>query len=96
MITIHQDNNSRADGIIFTMPDTKDKEKAWTLRPRQKIKRDKPAALYRHLIVIGDLILIDLNKLKIPKKILQYYSFTMVINGFLWQKKQASFLHQKH
>lgn len=28
MITIHQDNNSRADGIIFTMPDTKDKEKA--------------------------------------------------------------------
>ena len=38
-----------------------------TLRLRQKVKRDKIIALYRHLNVIGDLDLIDLDQFKLTK-----------------------------
>ena len=42
-----------------------------TLRLTQKVKRDKLAALYRHLNVTGNVDLINLNRLKLrtdPKK----------------------------
>ena len=88
---IHQDkdyddynilNTSKVDEISFTEPETE--ETTSTLRLKQKVKRDKLAALYRHLTGIIDLI--DLGWLKLtrnPKKEPQYLSFTKVINGLL-------------
>ena len=62
-------NASRMDEISFTLPGTT--EATTTLWLRQKVKRDKLAALYRHLNITGNLDLIDLNRLKLttgPKK----------------------------
>ena len=61
-------------------------EPASTLSLRQKVKRDKIIALYRHLHVTGDIDLIDLNRFKLtkdPKKGSHFSSFTTVIDGFL-------------
>ena len=52
-------NTSRIDETSFTEPDTT--EATSTLRLTQKVKRDKLAALYRHLYVTGNLDLIDLD-----------------------------------
>ena len=66
---VHQDddydyfntpNTSRIDETSFTIPDTT--EATSTLRLRQKVKRDKLTALYRHLNVTGDIDLIDLDQ----------------------------------
>ena len=53
----HTPNTSRADETSFTVPDTT--EATSTLRLRQKVKRDKITALYRHLNVTGNIDLID-------------------------------------
>ena len=42
-------------------------ETTLTSRLRQKVKRDKAAALYRHLNVTGDLDLMNLNRLNYTK-----------------------------
>ena len=62
-------NTSRVDETSFTEPATT--EATSTLRLNQKVKRDKLAALYRHLNVTGYLDLIDLDPFKLttdPKK----------------------------
>ena len=84
---VHQDedcddynipNTSRVDETSFREPATT--EATSTLRLNQKVKRDKLAALYRHLKVTGNLDLIDLNQFKLmidPKKgatIFEFYS----------------------
>ena len=48
-------NTSRVDETSFTMPCSTDKGTTSTLRLRQKVKRDKLAALYRHLNIAGNL-----------------------------------------
>ena len=62
-------------------PDTT--EATSTLRLRQKVKRDKINALYRHLNVTGNLDLIDLGLPRIQKKGSQFLSFITVIDEFL-------------
>ena len=52
-------NTSRIDETSFTQPDTT--EATSTLQLRQKVKRDKIIALYRHLNVTGDPGLADIN-----------------------------------
>ena len=65
---IHQDedyddyntpNTSRINETSFIEPDTT--EAISTVQLRQKVKRDKLTALYRHLNVTGNLDLIDLD-----------------------------------
>ena len=65
---VHQDDDyddyrtpdtSRVDETSFTLPDAT--EATSTLRLRQKVKRDKINALYRHLNVTRDIDLIDLD-----------------------------------
>ena len=69
----------------FMEPDTT--EATSTLRLRQKVKRDKINALYRHLNVTSNPDLIDLDwfRLTKDKKKMepQFLSSTMVIDGFL-------------
>ena len=77
-------NSSRVDETSFMEPATTDATS--TLRLNQKVKRDKLAALYRHLNVTGNLDLINLDRFKLttdPKKKPQFLSFTTVIDGFL-------------
>ena len=90
---VHQDedcddynipNTSRVDETSFREPAIT--EATSTLRLNQKVKRDKLAALYRHLNVTGNLDLINLDRFKLttdPKKKPQFLSFTTVIDGFL-------------
>ena len=54
-------DTSRVDETSFTEPGTI--EATSTLRLRQKVKRDKLTALYRHLNVTGDIDLIDLDRI---------------------------------
>ena len=65
----------------FMEPDTT--EATSTLRLRQKVKRDKINALYRHLNVTGNLDLIDLGLRWIQKEGSQFLSFITVIDEFL-------------
>ena len=61
-------NTSRVDETSFTEPDTT--EATSTLQLRQKVKRDKITALYRHLNLTGDPGLPDIDRfmiIKIPK-----------------------------
>ena len=69
---VHQDedyddcntpNINRINETSFTVPDTT--EATSTLRLRQKGKRDKITALYRHLNVTGNLYLINLDRFKL-------------------------------
>ena len=60
IITVHQ---IQAGWKSFTEPGTT--EATSTLRLNQKAKRDKLAALYRHLNVTGNLDLIDLDRFKL-------------------------------
>ena len=59
--TYETPNTSRIE-TSFTVPDT-------TEALRQKIKRDKINALYRHLNVTGNLDLIDIDRFTIKKNI---------------------------
>ena len=102
---VHQDddyddnntpNTSRVGETSFTVPDTP--EATSTLRLRQKVKRDKITALYRHLNVTGDIDLIDLDWFRLktdPKEGATVFEF---YNGDWWvplTNKRVSFLHQK-
>lgn len=92
-------NTSWINKVNFTTPGTTIKEKTSSLRLRQKVKQGKLAALYRHLNVKVNLDLSNLDWCKMttdPIKGAAVSSFTMVINTFLWQNQQVSFLHQKH
>ena len=53
-------DTSRIDETSFTVPDTAEATSA--LRLRQKVKRDKITAFYRHLNVTGDTDLADLDR----------------------------------
>ena len=59
-------NASRVDETSF-MEEPDATERTSTLHLRQKVKRDKIIALYRHLNVTGDLDLIDLDQFKLTK-----------------------------
>ena len=75
-------NTSRVDETSFTEPDTT--KATSNLRLNQKVKRDKLAALYRNLNVIGNLDLIDLDLFKLttdPKKGATNFAF---YNGERW------------
>ena len=75
-------NTSRVDEISFTEPDTT--EATSTLQLKQKVKRDKLAALYRHLNVTGNLDLIDLGRFRFTtdhKKGVTIFEF---YNGDRW------------
>ena len=88
---VHQDedcddynipNTSRVDETSFREPATT--EATSTLRLNQKVKRDKLAALHRHLNVTGNLDLIDLNRFKLmtdPKQGATIFEF---YNGNRW------------
>ena len=87
-------NTSRVDETSFTTtPSTTE-----TLRLRQKVKRDKLAALYRHLNIAGNLDLINLDRLKLttdPKKGATAFEF---YNGTKWvslTKQTGEFLAPK-
>ena len=56
-------NTSRLDETSFTKPDAT--EATSTLQLRQKVKRNKITALYRHLNVTGDPSLADLDRFMI-------------------------------
>ena len=75
-------NTSRVDETSFTEPDTT--EATSTLRLKQKVKRDKLAAFYRHLNVTGNIDLIDFDCFKLktdPKKGATIFEF---YNGDRW------------
>ena len=75
-------NTSWVDETSFTEPDTT--EATSTLRLKQKVKRDKLGALYRHLNVTGNLDLINLDQFKLttdPKKGATIFEF---YNGDRW------------
>ena len=75
-------NTSRIDETSFMEPTTT--RATSTLRLTHKVKRDKLAALYRHLNVTGNIDLIDLNQFKLkadPKKGTTIFEFS---NGDRW------------
>ena len=75
-------NTIRIYETLFTVPNTM--EATSTLRLRQKVKRDKINALYRHLSVRGNLNLIDLDRFRLttdPKKGVTIFEF---YNGDRW------------
>ena len=59
-------NTSRVDETLFTEPEST--EATSPLQLKQKVKRDKITALYRHLNVTGDPGLPDLGQFMIKKK----------------------------
>ena len=88
-------NTSWVDETSFTEPDTT--EATSTLRLKQKVKRDKLGALYRHLNVTGNLDLINLDRFKLttdPKKEATIFEF---YNGDRWVPltKQTEFFAPK-
>ena len=71
-------NTSRPDETPFTVPGSTGKKTTSTLRLRQKVKRDKLAALHRHLNVTSNLDLILLDRFKLaadPKKCATIFEF---------------------
>ena len=60
-------NTSRVEETSFAEPDAT--EATSTLELRQKVKRDKITALYRHLNVTVDPCLADIDRFMIKKKI---------------------------
>ena len=73
---------SRVDETSFTEADTT--EATSTLRLKQKVKRHKLAALYRHLNITGNLDLMNLDRFKLtrdPKKAATIFEF---YNGHRW------------
>ena len=76
-------NTCTVDEGSFTLPEDATETTA-TLRLRQKVKRDKITALYRHLNVTDNLDLIDLDRFRLTKdskKGSQSLSFTTRIGG---------------
>ena len=67
---VHQDEDYRTSDTSrletsFMEPDAT--EPTSTLRLKQKLRRDKIDALYRHLSVTGNLDFIDLDRFKLTK-----------------------------
>ena len=60
-------DTSRLDETSFTMPSSREKETTSTLRLKRKVKQDKLAALYKHLSLMGNLDLINLDRFKLAK-----------------------------
>ena len=58
-------DTSRVDKTSFTEPNVT--EARSTLQLRQKVKRDKITALYRHLNVVGDSDVADIDRFMIKK-----------------------------
>ena len=91
-------NTGRRDEKPFTVSRSTEKETKSTLRLKQKVKRDKLAALYKHLNVTGNLDLISLDWFKIaayPKKGTTIFEF---YNGDKWvplTKQTGGFLAPK-
>ena len=74
-------DTSRVHEISFTEPDST--EATLNLQLRQKVKRDKVTALYRHLNVTGEPGLADINRFiikKIKKQVTLSCFFSMEIN----------------
>ena len=69
------DTNRVEDETSFTVQDTTEPA---SLRLRQKVTQDKLIALYRHLNVMGNLDLIDLDQFRLtkdPKKEVTIFEF---------------------
>ena len=88
---VHQDddyddcntpNINRINETSFTVPDTT--EATSTLRLRQKGKRDKITALYRHLNVTGNLYLINLDLFKLTTNHKKGTTIFEFYNGDRW------------
>ena len=89
ILFVHQDDDEDYDDYDYRTPDTSrvktsfieptDATEATSmLRLRQKVKRDKLIALYRHLDVTGNPDLIDLDKFRLttdPKKEATIFEF---------------------
>ena len=75
-------NTSRVDETSFIEPDTT--EATSTLLLNQKVKRDKLAALYRHLNVTGNLDLIDLDRFKLTRDRKKGATIFEFYNGDRW------------
>ena len=72
ILMIHQDKDDDAYDNYNTLnlskiDETSFMEATSTLRLRQKVKRDKLSALYRHLNVTGNPDLIDLDRFRLTK-----------------------------
>ena len=88
-------NTSRIDETSFMEPDTT--EATSTLQLRQKVKRDKINALYRHLNVTGDIDLIDLDRFRLTKDPNKRVIIFEFYNGDRWvplTKETGDFLQQ--
>ena len=91
-------NTRRRGKTSFIVPGSTEKETTSTLRLKQKLKRDKLAALYKHLNVTGNLDLINLDQFKLaadPKKRAKIFEF---YNGDKWvtlTKQTGEFLSPK-
>ena len=75
---------SRIDGIISKTPGTRDKETTSNLW--QKLKHDKLAALYWHLIVKDDSDIARKDPFRVTTDKKEAVVLTMVINGIFWKK----------
>ena len=75
-------NINRINETSFTVPDTT--EATSTLRLRQKGKRDKITALYRHLNVTGNLDLINLDRFKLTTDHKKGTTIFEFYNGDRW------------
>ena len=75
-------NSSKIDETLFMEPDTT--VAISILRLRQKVKRDKINALYRHLNVTGDIDLIDLDRFRLTKESKKGVTIFEFYNGDRW------------
>ena len=77
-------NTTTVHETSFTMPGSTEKETTSTLRLKQKLKRDKLAALYRHLNVTGNLDLINLDRFKLTTDSKKGATIFEFYNGDRW------------
>ena len=75
-------DTSRVEETSFIEPGTT--EVTSTLRLKQKLKRDKINALYRHLNVAGNPDLIDLDRFKLTKDPKKGFTIFEFYNGDRW------------
>ena len=92
-------NTSRVEETSFTEPDAT--ETTSTLELRQKVKRDKITALYRHLNVTVDPCLADMDRFMIKKKSKTGNTDLFFLDGNKhWQsftnKRTVNFKRQRH
>ena len=92
-------NTSRVEETSFTEPDAT--EATSTLELRQKVKRDKITALYRHLNVTVDPCLADIDRFMIKKKSKTGNTDLFFLDGNKhWQsfinKRTVNFKRQRH